>query len=132
MMTTLCFFASFWNRSVLGPGIFSASLKYSWFSSWQKYCERNSSWVLMILAPAFAARSIRAAVFLRFASGFGDTSVCMSPSLISDEAELFIVSALRLVQPCRFFKYYGFKLLIFRQRLGRFLAEQFTGETLEG
>ena len=29
MITTLCFFAISWNAAVLGPGIGSASLKFS-------------------------------------------------------------------------------------------------------
>src|ERR1022692_2302898 len=45
--TTPRFFASFPRASVLGPGIVSASLKFSWSSLWQKYRERNSSCVQM-------------------------------------------------------------------------------------
>ena len=54
-MTTRCFFASLQKASVLGPGMDSASWKFSWSSLWQKYWERNNSWVQMIFAPAFAA-----------------------------------------------------------------------------
>jgi hypothetical protein len=43
MITTLYFFAIRWKARVLGPGIGSASAKLSWFSLWQKYCERKSS-----------------------------------------------------------------------------------------
>src|SRR5450432_586932 len=69
MTTTPCFLASFWKASVLGPGIFSASLKLSWSSLWQKYCERKSSCVQMMLAPRPAASAARDRVFLRFAAG---------------------------------------------------------------
>ena len=48
MTTAPCFFASSPNASVLGPGIVSASLKKRWSSTWQKYCERNSSCVQTI------------------------------------------------------------------------------------
>jgi hypothetical protein len=47
----------------------SASLKFSWSSLWQKYCDVNSSWVQMICAPCLAARSARASVFWRLVLG---------------------------------------------------------------
>src|SRR5579862_570515 len=94
MTTVLCFFASLQKASVLGPGIFSASLKFSWSSLWQKYCERNNSCVQIIFAPDLAARSMSAMVFFRFASGLADTSVWMRPSLSSDEAGLFMAQDL--------------------------------------
>ncbi len=69
MITTPRFFASFWKASVLGPGIFSASLKLPWSSLWQKYCERKSSCVQMMFAPRLAASLASASVFFRFAAG---------------------------------------------------------------
>ena len=57
MTTAPCFFASFASASVLGPGIFSASVKKRWSSLWQKYWLANSSCVHRIFAPSFAARS---------------------------------------------------------------------------
>ena len=36
------------KASVVGPGIDSARRKKAWSSDWQKYWERNSSWVQMI------------------------------------------------------------------------------------
>src|ERR1044072_3430652 len=92
-MTARYFFASFWNASVLGPGIFSARLKYLWSSSWQKYWERNSSWVQMIFAPCFAARSAAARVFFRFASGSEAQAVWRIAVLTVEElAERFMKS----------------------------------------
>ncbi len=55
MTTALYFLASLANASVDGPGIVSASAKKRWSSTWQKYCERNSSCVQMIFAPFFSA-----------------------------------------------------------------------------
>jgi hypothetical protein len=77
---------------VLGPGIFSASSKFLWFSLWQKYCERKSSCVQMICAPDLAARSMSAMVFLRFASGLAEQSVWSSPNFTIWEAARFIFS----------------------------------------
>jgi hypothetical protein len=54
MMTALYFFASFENASVDGRDC-SASAKKRWSSTWQKYCERNSSWVQKIFAPFLSA-----------------------------------------------------------------------------
>ncbi len=53
MITALYFFASLQNASVDGPGMVSASAKKRWSSTWQKYCERNSSCVQKIFAPFF-------------------------------------------------------------------------------
>src|ERR1017187_8467905 len=131
MTTTLCFFASLQKASVLGPGIFSASLKFSWSSLWQKYCERKSCCVQMIFAPDFAARSTSTMVFFRFASGFAETEVWISPSLTMDEVARFMRSSRLFVQPRGFFEEDGFELRIRRQRLGRFLAKQFADELAE-
>ena len=49
--TALYFRASRASASVDGPGIDSASAKNRWSSAWQKYCERNSSWVQKMRAP---------------------------------------------------------------------------------
>src|ERR1039458_1242501 len=119
MMTTLCFFASLQKASVVGPGIFSASLKFLWSSLWQKYCERKSSCVQIIFAPDFAARSARARVFFRFAAGLAETEVWISPSLTSVDSGAFMRSTHLLVQPRRFFEEDGFELRIRRQRLDR-------------
>ena len=64
-----CFLASLPRASVLGPGIFSASLKNRWSSTWQKYCERNISCVETIFAPDFAACSMRRSWFFKLISG---------------------------------------------------------------
>src|SRR5260221_7415704 len=91
MMTTECFLANFWNAAVLGPGMGSASLKYLWSSDWQKYSERNNSWVQIIRAPCFAARSASARVFLRLAAGSGEQEGWSSPSLtVPEEEERFM------------------------------------------
>src|SRR6266480_1441929 len=89
MMTARCFFASFRNASVVGPGMVSASLKYLWSSSWQKYWERKSSCVQMIFAPDFAARSTAARVFFRLAAGSGEQAVWIKPTFTFEE-ESFI------------------------------------------
>src|SRR5579863_696193 len=99
MTTTPCFFASFWNASVLGPGMRSASLKYLWSSLWQKYCERKSSCVQMMFAPAFAARSAAASVFLRLADRSAEQEVCSRPSVTADEEERFMASHRLVVEP---------------------------------
>src|ERR1039457_1187412 len=131
MTTTLCFFASLQKASVLGPGIFSASLKFVWSSLWQKYCERKSSCVQIIFAPDLAARSARARVFFRFAAGLAETEVWISPSLTMDEAARFMRSSRLFVQPRGFFEEDGFELRIRRRRLGRFLAKQLADELAE-
>src|SRR5437773_12530717 len=82
--TTLHFRASLWKASVLGPGIGSASLKQPWSSRWQKYCERKSSWVQMICAPAWAARWAARKVFFKFAPGSGEQAVWTRPSTTED------------------------------------------------
>src|ERR1035441_6238687 len=116
MMATLCFLAS---------------VKFALSSLWQKYCERKSSCVQIIFAPDLAARSMSAMVFFRFASGFAETEVWISPSLTSVDSGAFMRSTHLLVQPRRFFEEDGFELRIRRQRLGRFLAEQFADELAE-
>src|SRR4051794_5250967 len=80
MMTTLCFFASFVNASVLGPGIVSATLKKRWSSTWQKYCERYISCVQMICAPPLAARSIRRVWLARFSRASSEHAICVRPT----------------------------------------------------
>src|SRR5437773_7436980 len=83
-MTTSCFLASVRNASVLGPGTGSARAKYLWSSLWQKYCERKSSCVQMICAPALAARSAARKVFFEFAPGSGEQAVWTRPSTTED------------------------------------------------
>ena len=39
------------NKWLLGPGIFSAKLKFLWFSTWQKYFVKNNSGKQITLAP---------------------------------------------------------------------------------
>src|SRR5882672_3502958 len=68
----------------------SASWKYLWSSAWQKYSERNNSWVQMIFAPCFAASSASARVFLRLAAGSGEQEDCSRPSLTVPEEERFM------------------------------------------
>src|ERR1035437_5901045 len=125
MMTTLCFLASLRKASVLGPGIFSASLNFAWSSLWQKYCERKSSCVQIIFAPDLAARSTSASVCFRLAAGLVAAAVWISPSLTVDEAARFMRSSHRLVQPHGFIENDGLELRIFGQSLGRFLAKKF-------
>src|SRR3954463_16739310 len=81
MITTLCFFASLVNASVLGPGIVSASLKKRWSSTWQKYCEVNSSCVQRICPPCFAACSSRRSCLARLVAGSGAQLICVRPTL---------------------------------------------------
>src|ERR1019366_9569085 len=69
MTTTPRLLASLWNASVVSPGTLSARPKLPWSSLWQKYCERKSSCVQMMLAPRFAASSAIASAVLRFAAG---------------------------------------------------------------
>src|SRR3954451_19248292 len=80
MITTLCFFASLVNASVLGPGMVSATLKKRWSSTWQKYCERYISCVQMICAPALAARSMRRDWLTRFSRGSSEQAICVRPT----------------------------------------------------
>src|ERR1022692_64435 len=77
--TTPRFFASFPRASVLGPGIVSASLKFSWSSLWQKYRERHTSCVRMMWAPSREAFSARARVFPRVAAGSPEQACWRSP-----------------------------------------------------
>src|SRR5665213_3065877 len=131
MMTTLCFLASLQKASVLGPGIFSASLKFAWSSLWQKYCERKSSCVQMIFAPDFAARPTSARVFLRFTSGRAEAEVWISPSLTMDEAARFMRSSGWFVQPYGFIEHDGLDLRFRRRSRGRFLAKKFADKFAE-
>src|SRR2546421_11477054 len=90
MMTALCFLASLENASVLGPGMVSASLKNRWSSTWQKYCDRNSSCVQIIRAPPLAARSTRAICFAKFASASAEQAICVRPMFtMREELEFF-------------------------------------------
>src|ERR1035438_7836787 len=98
--TTPRFFASFPRASVLGPGIVSASLKFSWSSLWQKYRERNSSCVQMMLAPSREAFSARARVFPRLAAGSPEQACWRSPRVtlpisVDDLIERVLYDALR-------------------------------------
>src|SRR2546422_9985918 len=70
--------ASFVSASVEGPGIVSANEKLSWFSDWQKYCERNNSGRQTISAPLLAASSINSRAWARFASGSRPQRICTS------------------------------------------------------
>src|ERR1043165_4145137 len=90
-MTDLYFLAILQNASVVGPAIFSASLKCSWSSTWQKYCERKSSCVQMICAPCFAAFSTSVSCFLRFAFGSTEQLVWIRPSFTMELLRLDMV-----------------------------------------
>src|SRR5688500_1222616 len=81
MITALYFFASLLNASVDGPGMVSASAKKRWSSTWQKYCERNSSCVEKIFAPLFSAFSTRASWLARFFWGSSPHAICERPTL---------------------------------------------------
>src|SRR5918994_3721640 len=81
MITALYFFASLLKASVEGPGIVSASAKKRWSSTWQKYCERNSSWVQKILAPFLSAFSARVSWWARFFFGSSPHAIWLKPTL---------------------------------------------------
>src|SRR4026208_1976640 len=81
MMTALYFFASFEKASVEGPGIVSASAKKRWSSTWQKYCDRNSSCVQKIFAPLLRACSARASWRARFFFGSSPHVIWERPTL---------------------------------------------------
>src|SRR5215212_2185025 len=91
MMTALCFLASLQKASVLGPGMDSASLKKRWSSTWQKYWERKSSWVQMMLAPLVAARSTRLSWRARLASASGEQAIWVRPRVTMREELYFFV-----------------------------------------
>src|ERR1700734_2531942 len=80
MMTALYFRAILARALVLGPGMVSANLKNRWSSTWQKYCERKSSCVQMIFAPARAASSARRSWLARFFSGSAEQAICVRPT----------------------------------------------------
>ena len=79
--------------AVLGPGIGSASLKYSWSSLWQKYCERKSSCVQMICAPRRAAAAMRSRVRAKFSSGSGEQRDWISPSVTAGDVWAWVFSS---------------------------------------
>src|SRR5271165_787421 len=79
MTATPRFLASSWKASVVGPGIRSASLKFRWSSSWQKYRERKSSWVQIMFAPRRAASPARESVLPRLAAGSSEQACWRSP-----------------------------------------------------
>src|SRR6185369_9822537 len=89
-MTALYFLAILAKASVLGPGMLSAIPKYLWSSLWQKYCDRNNSWVQMICAPCLAARSARASVFFRFVAVSIEAADWIRPSFTTWDAARFI------------------------------------------
>src|SRR5438552_5920117 len=72
-------FASFDSASVLGPGISSASWKYLWSSTWQKYCDRKSSCRQTICAPRSAASAVRVSALARFSRGSAEQRICTRP-----------------------------------------------------
>ena len=98
MSTTECFLANLCRASVVGPGIRSASLKFSWSSLWQKYWERNSSWVQMICAPWRAARSTSARVRFRLTAGEGEQLVCSRPNFTTED---FFMAGVYLIRSGR-------------------------------
>src|SRR5271157_2446126 len=98
--TTPCFFASFPKASVVGPGILSASLKFSWSSLWQKYRERKSSCVQIMFAPRRAAFSARASALPVFSAGSSEQACWRSPRVtlpisVDDLVERVFDDALR-------------------------------------
>ena len=92
MITALYFFASLQNASVDGPGIVSASAKKRWSSTWQKYCDVNSSCVQKILAPCFSACSASASWFARLRFGSSPQVICDSPTLTTVDGVLKILT----------------------------------------
>src|SRR5688500_18534440 len=99
MITALYFLARFANASVDGPGIDSASAKKRWSSTWQKYCERNSTCVQKILAPFFSACSASASWLARFFFGSSPHVICEKPTLtVVDEAIVLILCELEVLE----------------------------------
>src|SRR5450755_882348 len=80
-METCSSFATAESASVEGPGIVSARLNSSAFSSRQKYCERKSSCKQTISAPLAAASRMPLIAFCKFTSGSVEHDICTSPIL---------------------------------------------------
>ena len=59
----------------------SARPKNRWSSTWQKYCDRNSSCVQTMRAPDFMARSARRTWLSRLATGSSPHDICVRPTL---------------------------------------------------